>query len=247
MPNETELSEKNNTKSFSKLLDDFQSECDDVLEDYIVNGYLRTFAGILSYMSHDRAQKVLLSLNQDQRQKIDYFMAHDMCRPNFEAESVFASMGFAPLKQLVEIERQRRREGMETDATFAEFEGRNPIFAGYLKKMHFSFCEILLLDDRAVQRILREVDSNDLAKALKTCDEEIQNKIFRNMSQRAVAMLKEEIEFMGPIRLEDSYQSQQKICSVLLRMEANGDILRPNIDEGVQIVQAEIVRLIENG
>ena len=179
-------------KSFAQMLDEFQTECDDVLAKYIVDGYLKTFAGILSYMSEERAQTILLSFDQDRRQRIEYIMNHNLCNPKFEAESAFASMKFAPLAELTKIEKQRRNE-MDTEGTMAEFENRNPIFGKYLKKMHFNFDEIIMLDDRAVQKILREIDTTDLAKALKNSDEETRNKIFRNMSKNAADMLKRDI------------------------------------------------------
>jgi len=217
-------------KSFSQMLDEFQAKCDDVLENYIFDGYLKTFAGILSYMSEERAQKILLSLDQDRRQKIEYIMNHNLCNPKFEAESAFASMKFAPLEDLTKIEKQRRRE-MDTEEIMRNFEGRNPIFGKYLKKMHFNFNEIIMLDDRAVQKILREIDSTDLAKALKNSDEETKNKIFRNMSKNAADMLKEEIEFLGPLREKDIFESQAKITSTILRLEADGEIIRPSFED----------------
>lgn len=173
-----------------------------------------------------------------------------MCNPNFEAESVFASMKFAPLSDLTEIEKQRRRE-MDTQDTMDAFAQQNPIFGKYLRKMHFNFGEILGLDDRAVQRILREIDFADVAKALKGSNEEVRNKIYRNMSKNAADMLKEEIEFMGPVREKDIYESQAKITTVVLRLEADGEIVRPSYNEdaneAVILIQDEINRALAEG
>lgn len=220
MPNEI-----NESKSFAQLLDDFQDKCDGVLEDYIRTGYLKTFAGLLSYISHDRAQKILLSLDQDTRQKIEYIMNHNLCNPMLEAECAFALSKFAPLEDLAEIEQQRRKEG-DTQEAFAAFEEKNPIYAEYLTKMHFGFEEFVFLDDRAIQKVLREVDQQELAKALANCDEEIRNKIFRNMSLRAADMLKEDIEYMGPVCKAVSFESQAKIARVAKRLEDAGEIVR---------------------
>ena len=84
---------------------------------------------------------------------------------------------------------------------------------------------ILMLDDRAIQKVLREVDQQELAKALKSVDTEVQDKIFRNMSKRAASMLKEDMEFMGPVRLKDVEESQQKIVSTIRRLEDSGEIV----------------------
>ena len=89
----------------------------------------------------------------------------------------------------------------------------------------FVFEDIVMLDDRAIQKVLREVDTQELAKALKSVDTEVQDKIFRNMSKRAASMLKEDMEFMGPVRLKDVEESQQKIVSTIRRLEDSGEIV----------------------
>jgi flagellar motor switch protein FliG len=89
----------------------------------------------------------------------------------------------------------------------------------------FVFEDIVMLDDRAIQKVMREVDSQELAKALKSVDAEVQDKIFRNMSKRAAGMLKEDMEFMGPIRLKDVEEAQQKIVSIIRHLEDTGEIV----------------------
>ena len=87
------------------------------------------------------------------------------------------------------------------------------------------FKDILFLDDRAIQKIMREIDSQELAKALKGTIPEIQEKIFRNMSKRAAEILKEDMEYMGPIRLDDCKESQERIGKIIHRLEEEGDII----------------------
>ena len=94
-----------------------------------------------------------------------------------------------------------------------------------IKKRMFVFEDIVLLDDRAIQRVLREVDSQELSKALKSVDVEVQDKVFKNMSKRAAAMLKEDMEFMGPVRLKDVEDAQQKIVASIRRLEDSGEIV----------------------
>ena len=89
----------------------------------------------------------------------------------------------------------------------------------------FVFEDIVLLDDRSIQKVLREVDTQDLAKALKGVDAEVQEKIFRNMSKRASSLLREDMDFMGPIRLRDVEESQQKIVNIIRKLEEAGDII----------------------
>jgi flagellar motor switch protein FliG len=100
----------------------------------------------------------------------------------------------------------------------------------------FVFEDIVMLDDRAIQRVLREVDSQELSKALKSVDTEVQDKIFRNMSKRAAQMLKEDMEFMGPVRLKDVEESQQKIVSIIRHLEETGEIVVARAGEDELVV-----------
>jgi flagellar motor switch protein FliG len=93
------------------------------------------------------------------------------------------------------------------------------------KKRMFVFEDIVLLDDRSIQKVLREVDTQELAKALKGVDNEVQEKIFRNMSKRAAALLSEDMDFMGPIRLRDVEEAQQKIVNIIRKLEDAGEIV----------------------
>lgn len=101
----------------------------------------------------------------------------------------------------------------------------DPELAEEIKKRMFVFEDIVMLDDRAIQRVLREVDTNELAKALKAVDSEVQDKIFRNMSKRAAALLKEDMDFMGPTRRKDVEEAQQKIVSVIRKLEEQGEVV----------------------
>ena len=106
-----------------------------------------------------------------------------------------------------------------------QLEEEDPELAEEIKKRMFVFEDIVMLDDRAIQRVLREVDTNELAKALKAVDPEVQDKIFRNMSRRAASLLKEDMDYMGPTRRKDVEESQQKIVSVIRKLEEQGDIV----------------------
>lgn len=112
-----------------------------------------------------------------------------------------------------------------TEKTIIEsLEEDDPELAEEIKKRMFVFEDIVLLGDKDIQKVLREVDSTELAKALKGVNSEVQDKIFRNMSKRAAAVLKEDMDFMGPIRLKDVEEAQQKIVSIIRKLEDAGDI-----------------------
>jgi flagellar motor switch protein FliG len=89
----------------------------------------------------------------------------------------------------------------------------------------FVFEDIVKLDDRSVQIVLREVETRDLALALKGASEEVKQKIFKNISKRAAQLLQDELEYMGPVRLKDVEEAQQKIINVIRRLEEAGEIV----------------------
>ena len=94
-----------------------------------------------------------------------------------------------------------------------------------IKKKMFVFEDIIGLDNRSIQRILREVDNNDLSIALKGSNEEVQNVILSNLSKRLVTMIKEDMEYMGPVRLRDVEETQQKIVNIIRKLEDAGEIV----------------------
>jgi flagellar motor switch protein FliG len=98
----------------------------------------------------------------------------------------------------------------------------------------FKFSDIILrLDNRSIQKVLRNVYSQELAKALKDQDEEVKERIFTNMSKRACAMLKEDMKYMGPVRLKDAGESQEKILSIIRYLVSCGEIIIGTIKENV--------------
>ncbi|MEJ2663854.1 MAG: flagellar motor switch protein FliG [Spirochaetia bacterium] len=124
-----------------------------------------------------------------------------------------------------------------TEKTIIEsLEEDDPELAEEIKKRMFVFEDIVLLDDRAIQKVLREVDTTELAKALKAVDSEVQDKIFRNMSRRASTLLKEDMEYMGPIRLKDVEESQQKIVAIIRKLEEQGEIVVARAGEDELVV-----------
>lgn len=106
-----------------------------------------------------------------------------------------------------------------------EIQQRNPELAQEIRGLMFTFEDIQLLDDRSIQRLLKEVDTKVLTVALKGATEEIQNKIFSNMSERAAAMIKEEMEYMGPIRVREVDEAQRQIVEIIRSLEEEGEIV----------------------
>jgi flagellar motor switch protein FliG len=115
-------------------------------------------------------------------------------------------------------------------------ERENPELATEIKNLMFVFEDVMLLDDRSMQRVLKEVDTKELSMALKGASDDLQSKFFRNMSSRAGEMIKEDMEFMGPIRLKDVEESQQKIVSIIRKLEEQGEIVVARAGEDELVV-----------
>ena len=117
------------------------------------------------------------------------------------------------------VDRGTEKHIMET------LEIEEPELADEIRRKMFVFEDILLLDDRAIQRVLRDVENSDLSISLKGANQEVQNAIFNNLSKRLASMIKEDMEFMGPVRMKDVEEAQQKIVNVIRKLEDSGEIV----------------------
>jgi flagellar motor switch protein FliG len=116
-------------------------------------------------------------------------------------------------------------DGTLVEQIMDEIEENDPELAEEIKQMMFVFEDIVLVDDKGLQKVLRSVESQELAIALKAASEDVRQKIYQNMSQRAVEILKEEMEVTGAIRMKDVTDAQQKITRIIQDMERKGELL----------------------
>ena len=116
-------------------------------------------------------------------------------------------------------------DGISSELILNEMEETDMEMAAQIKQRMFVFEDIMLVDDRGVQKLLRKVETMELAIALKAASEEVREKIFKNMSERAGEMLKEEIEDMGPVRMKEVEDSQQNITNIIQDMETKGELI----------------------
>ncbi|MEI6260917.1 MAG: flagellar motor switch protein FliG [Deltaproteobacteria bacterium] len=116
-------------------------------------------------------------------------------------------------------------EGSAGEHILSEIEGLNPDLAAQIKQMMFVFEDLVLVDDKGMQKVLRRVETPKLALALKGASEEVKNKIFKNMSERAGVMLKEEIDSIGAVRMKDVEEAQQNITKIIQELEAKSEIV----------------------
>ncbi len=104
-------------------------------------------------------------------------------------------------------------------------EAEDPDLVEQIRRLMFVFEDILLVNDKGIQSVLKEIDNEELALALKTASEELKQKIFKNMSERAAQLIAEDMQYMGPVRVSDVEAAQQKIVDVVRRLEDSGDII----------------------
>lgn len=206
------------------------------LLNFIQNEHPQAIALILSYLRPSQAAIVLASLPQEKQADVARRIAiMDRTSPDIikEVERVLekklsslvtedytAVGGVDAIVEIINsVDRGTEKHIMET------LEVEDTELAEEIKKKMFVFEDIITLDNRSIQRILREVDNNDLAIALKGSGEEVQNVIFGNLSKRLATMIKEDMEYMGPVRLRDVEDSQQKIVNIIRKLEDVGEIV----------------------
>ncbi|MFC1669052.1 flagellar motor switch protein FliG [Spirochaetota bacterium] len=217
------------------------------LLNFIQGEHPQTIALILAYLDPQKGAQILAGLNHQVQADVARRIAQmDRTSPDVLREvervlerklSTLASEDFTSAGGVDSIVEVLNNVDRGTEKIIIEaLEEEDPELAEEIKKRMFVFEDIVLLDDRSIQKVLREVDTQDLAKALKGVDAEVQEKIFRNMSKRAAALLREDMDFMGPLRLRDVEESQQKVVNIIRKLEDAGDIIVARAGEEELIV-----------
>ena len=206
------------------------------LLNFIQDEHPQTIALILAYLPPAQASAVVSALPLDKQADVAKRIAQmDRTSPDVikEVERVLERKLASLVNQdytivggvdaIVEIlnsvDRGTEKHIMEN------LEIEEPELADEIKRKMFVFEDILALDDKTIQRVLRDVDNNDLGIALKGAAEEVQNVIFNNLSKPLVAMIREDMEYMGPVRMKDVEEAQQKIVNVIRKLEDSGEII----------------------
>jgi flagellar motor switch protein FliG len=217
---------------------DFMKKADSAqLTNFLIKEHPQTVALILSYLEPPKASEILSSLPEDMRGNVARRLAQmkhaspefvtqieRSLREKFEKElaatQVVQTGGVDSIVSILQ-ETDRETEKAVIDA----ISETDPELAEEVKKKMFTFEDLVKLDDRAAQRVLREVDTKDLAVAMKGASEAINNLVFRNMPKRAAEMLREEISYLGPMRLAEVEEAQQKVIAVVRQLEESGEIM----------------------
>jgi flagellar motor switch protein FliG len=209
-----------------------------MVAEFLSDEHPQTIALIMAQLEADRAAGVLSAMPQEIRGDVAMRIAKlEAIAPETAREiegviftqlqgmrsgEVTTTDGVKLLADILNSgDREIEREVLEA------IEAKEDSLASRVRKLMFIFDDILLLEDRSVQRVLREVDTKDLAVALKAADEDVKKKIFKNISERAAAMIQEEIDYMGPKRLSEVETAQQAVVDVIRNLEESGEIIVP--------------------
>ena len=206
------------------------------LLNFIQHEHPQTIALILAYLNAEQAGQILSALPAQLQVEVAKRLATlDRTSPEVLEEveatlerrlSTFVTQDFTAAGGIdVAVEILNRVDRATEKTIMDSLEEDDPELAEEIKKRMFVFEDITLLSDRDIQMIIREVDSAEWALALKTASEEVAERIFKNMSKRAADMLKEEMDYLGPVRLRDVEDAQQKIVSIIRRLEEAGEII----------------------
>ncbi len=203
---------------------------------FIQDEHPQTIALILAHLNAQVASIVLSSLPQEiQADVVMRVATMDRTPPEIvrEVERVLErkmasafSQGFTfagGVKEVAEI--LNRIERNTEKSIMSDLEERDPELADEIARLMFTFDDLVYVEDTGIQKSLREIDTKDLALALKSANEEVREKVLKNMSERAREMIKEEIDFMGPVRLKQVEEAQQKIVAIVRRLEDSGELV----------------------
>ncbi|WP_195573155.1 flagellar motor switch protein FliG [Paenibacillus sp. 1001270B_150601_E10] len=204
--------------------------------NFIQNESAQTIALVLSYLQQEQASQILSSLPPEKQADVARRVAlMDSTSPEVisQVEAVLEQKLSATVTQdytsaggiesivgiLNGVDRGTERTILDS------LEIQDPELAEEIKKRMFVFEDIVNIDNRSIQRIIRDVENADLQLALKVASEEVRNAVFRNMSKRMADTFREEMEFMGPVRLRDVEEAQTRIVAIIRRLEESGEII----------------------
>ena len=231
-------------QNFTDEINSIEKEMACILYDYISSGYESNLARVYLYLKKfdlQKAEDALSKLNPELKKSV-IAAAEKIEEESKENSSEMFSKTLSDVAHIFDISDFNSRKNFERmhklaqdlreselNEVYTPLGEKNPLLQMLIEEALVTFSDILDFDDRAIQRILRETGSQDLAAALIDQNDELKNKIFRNMSRRATVMLKEDIEYMerrfGKDKTKKVEEARLKICHIIRRLENNGEIV----------------------
>jgi len=206
------------------------------LASFLQKEHPQTIALILSNLTPDQTAQVLTEFPEELRNNVTYRMATlGKVSPALlkEVEDVVEEIAQNEISQSLSLMGGAKAVATvlnkcnnATAKTILEtIEQQDSQLAMEIKRLMFMFDDLMFVDDRGIQRVLREVDKKELALSLKVCDDKLKDKILQNMSERARDLLKEELQYMGPVRLKEVEAAQTRIVDIVKQLEDQGEIV----------------------
>lgn len=203
---------------------------------FIQDEHPQTIALILAHLTPDKASEILAGLKEEKQVEVVARISRmEQTSPEVIKE---VERGLEHRLSGIMSDRLQRVGGVEAVAEILNLTDRStekgilekmgeedPELVEQIRRLMFVFEDILLVNDKGIQAVLKEVETSELVLALRTATDELKNKILSNMSERAAQMIREEMEYMGPVRLSDVETAQQKIVDVVRRLEDSGEII----------------------
>jgi flagellar motor switch protein FliG len=206
------------------------------LMTFIQEEHPQTIALILSHLTSNKASEILAGLALEKQLEVVSRIANmDNTNPEVIREveqglelrlSGIVSQRFQKVGGVESVAAMLNLADRSTEKGILEaLESEDPDLVEQIRRLMFIFEDIILVNDKGIQMVLKEIENEDLAMALKTASEELADKIFRNMSERAAQLIREDMEYMGPVRVSDVEAAQQKIVDVVRRLEDAGELI----------------------
>lgn len=203
---------------------------------FIQDEHPQTIALILCHLSHHKASEILVGLAMEKQLEVIKRIANmEQTNPEVirEVERGLESRLSNMLMQSMEkaggvptVSEILNLTDRATEKTIMEgLESDDPDLVEEIRRLMFVFEDIKLVNDKGIQAVLKEIENDELSLSLKTASEQLKQKIFSNMSERAASMVKEDMEFMGPVRVSDVENAQQRIVDIVRRLEESGDVM----------------------
>jgi flagellar motor switch protein FliG len=203
---------------------------------FIQDEHPQTIALIVCHLPFHKASEIVVGLQQEKQIEVIKRIANmEQTNPevirevekglesrlaNMLSQSTEKTGGIDAVAEILNLaDRTTEKQIMEG------LEVEEPELVEQIRRLMFVFEDIRMVDDRGIQSVLKEVDNDELALALKTASEELKQKIFNNMSERAAQLIKEDMEYMGPVRISDVEAAQQRIVDIVRRLEDSGEIV----------------------
>ncbi len=224
------------TRSLGPINFDILAKADpQQLAKFIESEHPQTIALILAHLPSHKAAQIITQFQPNLRADVAIRMANIeqisqdiiskitvILRQKLEAVGDFSRESYGGVRAVAEL--FNRMDWLSGKGILEKIEEKDPNLAINIRNLMFVFDDIMGLDDMAIKELLKEVDKKDLATALKGCSEQLRQRFFRNMSERAVGLLKEDMEYMGAIKVKDVETAQQNIIEIIRRLDEQGII-----------------------